>query len=387
MDERVRENSGLIWNEQNVKQVREQLDKIIVAIKSGTFQFAEVFPQSKKQDYFTEKERILYGHKKNPDQVYCKEFFWEWYELLKGSGRVTGRTLLGYKSFINLYLLPFFGDQTFADLNANTFNKFIAWSRIQKYRNHELSNETINKCLFLQKTICKVAALEFGWGNSYDPFFGFKKLPEGDAYEQIVPFNLEEQQKLIAALREHWKPYFQFALCSGLRQGEQIGIKPEDIDWENRVLNIQRAITYDEDGNLIEGQTKNKYSRRSIKLLPVMFEALKAQKLIYDRFKAEYFFCNTQGRRINRSGLRRKVWIPALKRAGVAIREMKQTRHTFATVALSCGENPLWIAKTLGHRNTEMIIRVYGKYIENAIGTVDGLSLNNTLQLTIRHQG
>jgi integrase len=43
---------------------------------------------------------------------------------------------------------------------------------------------------------------------------------------------------------------------------------------------------------------------------------------------------------------------------------MKQTRHSFATVALSCGESPLWIAKVMGHRNTEMVIKVYSKYIE-----------------------
>ena len=59
---------------------------------------------------------------------------------------------------------------------------------------------------------------------------------------------------------------------------------------------------------------------------------------------------------------------------------MKQTRHSFATVALSCGENPLWIAKVMGHRNTEMIIKVYSKYIENAVGSNDGSVLNDALQ-------
>jgi integrase len=66
------------------------------------------------------------------------------------------------------------------------------------------------------------------------------------------------------------------------------------------------------------------------------------------------------------------VWIPTLKKAGLTYREMKQTRHSFATNALSCGENPLWIAKVMGHRDTDMIIRVYGKYIENAGKHQDG---------------
>jgi integrase len=59
---------------------------------------------------------------------------------------------------------------------------------------------------------------------------------------------------------------------------------------------------------------------------------------------------------------------------------MKQTRHSFATVALSCGESPLWIAKVMGHRNTEMVIKVYSKYIENAGRSTDGALLNEILQ-------
>ena len=94
-----------------------------------------------------------------------------------------------------------------------------------------------------------------------------------------------------------------------------------------------------------------------------MFEPLKAQKKIYDRFGDEYFFCSTNGKRVRPSNLRRRAWIPALKKAGRDIREMKQTRHSFATVALSCGENPLWIAKVMGHRNTDMVIKVYSRYI------------------------
>lgn len=52
--------------------------------------------------------------------------------------------------------------------------------------------------------------------------------------------------------------------------------------------------------------------------------------------------------------------------------EMKQTRHTFATIAFSSGESLLWIAKTMGHRDAEMVIKVYSKYIENINGTEDG---------------
>jgi integrase len=50
---------------------------------------------------------------------------------------------------------------------------------------------------------------------------------------------------------------------------------------------------------------------------------------------------------------------------------MKQTRHSFATYHLSRGKNPLKIAKVMGHRNAEMVIKVYSKYIESAVGLGD----------------
>ena len=113
-----------------------------------------------------------------------------------------------------------------------------------------------------------------------------------------------------------------------------------------------------------------------------MFEPLKAQKRICDHVGGEYFFCSTTGKRVRPSNLRKRVWIPTLEKANFEIREMKQTRHSFATVALSCGENPLWIAKVMGHRNTDMIIKVYSRYIEDGSGSPDGARLDKAFQGT-----
>ena len=102
--------------------------------------------------------------------------------------------------------------------------------------------------------------------------------------------------------------------------------------------------------------------------------------MIHDQFKYEYFFCSTNGERVDPSNLRRRIWIPALEKSGIELREMKQTRHSFASNALSCSESPLWIAKVMGHRNADMIIKVYGKYIEDATGVKDGSNLDAIYQ-------
>ena len=382
LGERVREKTGLNDNRDNMKTVRQMLDRIMMAIESGTFKFAEVFPSSKKKDYFKSKEAELAGSKKTPDQLLFKDYAWVWYNLLKGSGRVSGRTLHSYKMFITLYLVPFFGNLTFDDLNSASFEKFIIWTKKQQFRRKQICNRTINKIFVPMKMICKHLMVDFKW-RGHDPFFGFKRLKEDDVYEKIQPFSIEEQRNLINVLPDHWRPYFLFAFLSGLRQGEQTGLKPDDIDWGNRVLHIKRAMTLDEDGKKVEGPTKNKYSRRTMKLTPMMYDTLKAQKEIHERLKGDYFFCCPEGSKVDPSNLRNRVWFPALKKANLSVREMKQTRHSFATNSLIQGENSLWTAKFMGHRDTDMVIKVYSKFIEDAAGTKDGSHLDSAYQLAM----
>ncbi len=377
LGERVRESSGLPWNEKNAKHVRRQLDKIIVQISSGSFKFAEVFQKSKRAEYFTEKELHLFGGNKTPDQVLFGDYVWIWYKLLKDSDRVTDRTLWGYKSQITQYLEPYFGKIPFANLNKSTFDKFVSWAKRQKYRKKTISNNTVNKVFVPLKMICKDASIEYGWGSTYNPFYGFKRLPETDSYENLFPFSLDEQHKIIQKLPGHWKPYFDSAFKIGFRQGEQLALRSDDIDWERDLLHIKRAITRDENGKIMVGRTKNRYSRRTIRLIPVMRSALEEQKMIHDKIKGKFFFSSPTGAMVDTSHLRKRVWKPTLKKADLDYREMKQTRHSFATNALSCGENPLWIARILGHRDTDMVIRVYGKFIANAGGFEDGNNLND----------
>jgi len=380
-NQRVRETSGLVWNNENAKQVRAQLDRIMFAIQDATFEFKKVFPLSKKMAYFSDLESKILGRNKQPSEVVIDDFASEWYELLKATQRVSERTLLHYRSLLDLYILPYFGELTFAALNSSKFDTFTVWAKKQQYREKVIGNKSINKCLVPLKSICKQAAITYDWGISYNPFFGYKKLPERDTTYEINPFSLEEQRLLIAALSDHWKPYFQFAFCAGLRSGEQVSLRVSDLDLKKKQLSIQRATTLNEAGKVVEGSTKNKYSRRIIHLLPMMIDILEQQIVISKNLQSEYLFCSPEGCKVHRDNLRGRVWDPALNKAGVSYRQMRQTRHSFATTALSLGENPLWIAKVMGHSTTRMVIEVYAKYTENLNGFTDGNKLNQIYQM------
>lgn len=387
LDERVRESSGLPWDDVNSKKVRGQLDKIIAKIKSGEFCFEEVFPNSKKKEFFTKKEIEQAGGNKKPRQLRYGEYFQSWLSFQKTSGNITGRTHRGYKWLIDVYLAPFFGDKTFEDLNSALFKQFLDWSKKRQLKGKPVGNATINKSLALLKCLCKSAAIDFGWRGSNDPFFGWKKLKEEDSYDNVHPFTLNEQQMLIEALPAHWKPYFMFAFATGLRIGEQIALKQADIDWEKGEVCINRAITFDHEGKIIEGGTKNRFSRGILPRLPGMMEALKSKEPIYRQFKGDYFFCNTAGGRIDNANLYHQVWIPALKRAGLEPRELRQTRHTFASIALALGETPGFVSKIMGHRDTEMIFKVYGKFVADAGMTKDGEALAKAYEKAFGKEG
>jgi integrase len=372
LGERVRECAGIPWNEKNARFIRKQLDKIIIEINSGSFKFANVFPKSKKASFFTEKEIALLEGNQMPNQVLFGDYVWEWYQLLKDSDSISERTLGGYRGYIEKYLVPFFGEKTFGELNKSVFDEFVSWAKKQKYRGKSVNNASVKKYFIPLKMVCTDAAIKYGWGGSLDPFFGFK-LPRTteDAYEKIFPFSINEQDRIVAELPEHWKPYFRFAFATGISQGEQSALKYEDIDWCNKTMRIERAITRDEYNRPVEGSTKNKYRKRMLKLSPKMLSALSDQKNIYDRLNPDYFFCSPVGTRFDSSNVRIRVWIPALKRAKVRYRAMRQTRHSFATYHLARGKNPLQIAKFMGHRDAEMILKVYAKFIGDAAGIDD----------------
>jgi integrase len=66
------------------------------------------------------------------------------------------------------------------------------------------------------------------------------------------------------------------------------------------------------------------------------------------------------------------MWLPALKKAGVRYRRPYQTRHTYASMMLTAGESPIWLANQMGHADTGMIFRIYGRLIPDAVPEAGG---------------
>ena len=89
-------------------------------------------------------------------------------------------------------------------------------------------------------------------------------------------------------------------------------------------------------------------------------------RIVKTSFKGYLFsFLNPDNKPIEIETLRKNAWSKGLKNAGIEYRPIIQTRHTFATMMISAGENLGWVQKMMGHASLKMITDKYFSYIPN----------------------
>ena len=132
---------------------------------------------------------------------------------------------------------------------------------------------------------------------------------------------------------KHWT-LFRLAIMSGARQGELLGLKWSDIDWENSQIHIQRTLN-----NQAWYIPKTKTSNRKIDIGPDTMSMLKKWKLACLPNSLNLVFPNEAGNPINHNNMVNSYFNPALKKAGLSKIRFHDLRHTFASLLIEQGEN------------------------------------------------
>src|SRR5215216_6980415 len=98
------------------------------------------------------------------------------------------------------------------------------------------------------------------------------------ASAEMRPLDTEEVRRLLdAAYGDRLEALYVLAVTTGMRRGELLGLTWSDVDLENGSLSIRRALTRIDDGRrLALGDTKNKKSRRTVRLTQRAVEALRS---------------------------------------------------------------------------------------------------------------
>ncbi|WP_454781678.1 site-specific integrase [Legionella sp. WA2022007384] len=176
------------------------------------------------------------------------------------------------------------------------------------------------------------------------------------------PFSVDEIKLILNEAEGQVRLLFQFAFFTGLRVSELIGLRWEDVDWQHNIIHVEETIVAKE----AKGP-KTEAGIRDVLLLPPAIEALEQQKQYTFQQKGRVFFNpRTLHPWETSQQIRRTQWMPILKKAGVRYRNTYQTRHTYASMMLSKGENIMWVSKQLGHVDIEMVIKTYGRWIPNS---------------------
>jgi integrase len=231
------------------------------------------------------------------------------------------------------YLVPHFGHRRLNEILKAEILAFRAdLSQLPGRLGATLSARRINAIMKPLRQLMNEAAERYKFST---PFQNIRplKMKRSD----VMPFSLDEVQRILSAARPDVRCYLTVRFFTGLRSGEAHGLKWKNVDFERRMIFVRESLVLGEEDDL-----KTEGSQRDIGMSQIVFEAL--SELAKPKSASEYVFTNSIGGPIDNKNFVNRVWNPLLDRLGLTRRRPYQMRHTAATIWLAAGEAPEWIA-------------------------------------------
>lgn len=364
--QRCRESLGLSPTKSNIKYAAGKLAAINHEIKSGVFSSPAHFPESERAIQFDGRCKRS-GIRLN---ALCDE-----YKVLK-------YTDIGHAAQ-RRYDIAF--DQCLRILGPSRLIDAIYPEDVMRLRSELLNTRaasTTNHYMAAMRGF-----LRFAEQNGYTRNNLADELrPAKKSTSDPDPFTLEEFKRTQAACtHESHRNMITLMVYTGMRPGEVSALAWEDIDLTKKTLTVSRAYS---DGRMKKPKTDE---IRTIQLSPPAVAALSDQRKftamlpalqikmeelhkkpedinIHPVFLPATTCRNNQFNILYRTTSIRVLWQNIVRRSGIRYRTVYQLRHTFACWNLTAHGNIAFIAKQMGHADYSMLIRVYGRWMENESG-------------------
>jgi len=172
------------------------------------------------------------------------------------------------------------------------------------------------------------------------------------------------------------------AVHCGLREGELLGLKWDDVDLETNMLRVRRTLSETRSGYVFEPPKNGK--GRSIKLTQAASDALRGhlerQLVEIDGSGDDYqdqglIFPSRKGTPMNARNLTGRSFKPILKGAGLPDIRLHDLRHTCATLMLCEGVHVKLVQELLGHATIAITLDTYSHLLpgmgDEATGAMD----------------
>ena len=186
--------------------------------------------------------------------------------------------------------------------------------------------------------------------------------------EEMRPLTAEQVKVLFEAARgDRLEALYVLAVTTGLRQGELLGLKWDDIDLEVGTLQVRRTLTTAKGGPVLSAP-KTKGSRRTVRLSHTALEALRSHlerqleeiDRVGDLWRENgLIFASESGSPHSRQHVTAHRFKPLLRRAGLPEIRFHDLRHTCATLLLSKNVNPKVVSEMLGHASIAITLDTY----------------------------
>jgi integrase len=284
-------------------------------------------------------------------------------ESVKGSVKPT--TYENYSQLVRRHVISALGRTKLKNLNTEHVRRF----RRQKL-DEGLSTRTVQCLLFLLRKALQ-QAVEDGL-IPRNVAQGVKVSQVGK--EEIRPLSPEQTKGFLeAASGYRFEALYVLAVHTGLRQGELLGLRWEDVDLEARTLCVRRTLSGAEGGRPVFGAPKTAKSRRSVGLTQTAVEALERHRAaqegersklgpLWD--KTELVFRSTTSTPVNRHNLMNRSFKPLLEKSGLPrSTRFHDLRHTAASLLFSQGTHPKLVQEALGHSTITVTLDVYSHMI------------------------
>ena len=186
-------------------------------------------------------------------------------------------------------------------------------------------------------------------------------LPKVEHKEmQTIP--AEQLQAFLKEAKETgvYEMYY-IELATGLRRGELLGLKWNDIDWKNGIIKVRRSIAR-VNGEIVEAPLKTKNSYRAVSISQQAIEVLKTQKA---KTNDVYVFPSPNGGPISPDSVNNMLK-RVLARAGIPKVRFHDLRHTFATIALQNGVDIKTVSGMLGPFSAGFTLDTYAHVTTSA---------------------
>jgi integrase len=292
------------------------------------------------------------------------QFLTDWLEKTH-KPHVRARTYERYRDAVYLHIIPVLGRHQLSKLSAQHVQAFYT----QKLE-EGLAAATI---MYYHSVLHNALDTAVKWGLVARNVCNLVTPPRQERYE-IQPLTLEQVQKLLVAVHGHkWEALYTLALATGMRRGELLGLKWQDINMQTGTLQVRRILTRvpaptEEKRHIyIEAEPKTQHSRRSVIIASFALEMLKQhlqQQIAIKARSAEvwqehdYVFCTSLGTHLNPNHVVDELK-KLLKKAELPNIRFHDLRHSAATMLLSIGVHPKVVQELLGHTQISMTMDIY----------------------------